>query len=414
MIIAVSGNVGSGKTTLAKYISEKYCFDYIPQHRLEFDFIDDFFNDIEGKFFPAQVSFLLSKAIELQELYSTQKNIVIDRSLLEDIDVFARLWIENRNIDPKIIQLYKHTAEFIKASVPPPDVYLICRCPAEVSISRIDQRKKRHFEDKYPPNHVQMLEQYYSMLCIEQNTPYVNIDTVYYDFKDKSDLEFVCNEIFSHLEYSQDYVQLSFLESTPNFPKPVVAGMDFHNFSHHSPIYYKHESKRSEYIYFAAPFTQVAEKGRKLNDFEKNNNNFLHMIQDTHLYGELPEKYRRTLIKIQKALERKYNHKVFIPHKEINKWGKTSYPPEYLAPQIVDSVKNAFAFVAIPGNSLGVHLELGIAISQKIPTTIFDVDEYRCGYLVKGLAESDLLKYYRLPSIHSISNYINQTNILEI
>ena len=270
MIIAVSGNVGSGKTTLAKYISEKYCFDYIPQHRLEFDFIDDFFNDIEGKFFPAQVSFLLSKAIELQELYSTQKNIVIDRSLLEDIDVFARLWIENRNIDPKIIQLYKHTAEFIKASVPPPDVYLICRCPAEVSISRIDQRKKRHFEDKYPPNHVQMLEQYYSMLCIEQNTPYVNIDTVYYDFKDKSDLEFVCNEIFSHLEYSQDYVQLSFLESTPNFPKPVVAGMDFHNFSHHSPIYYKHESKRSEYIYFAAPFTQVAEKGRKLNDFEKN------------------------------------------------------------------------------------------------------------------------------------------------
>lgn len=75
MIIAVSGNVGSGKTTLAKYISEKYCFDYIPQHRLEFDFIDDFFNDIEGKFFPAQVSFLLSKAIELQELYTWLETI---------------------------------------------------------------------------------------------------------------------------------------------------------------------------------------------------------------------------------------------------------------------------------------------------------------------------------------------------
>lgn len=58
MLIAVAGNIGSGKTTLAKYISEKHNFFYVPKRRLEFNFIDDFFNDIEGKFFQHKYLFV--------------------------------------------------------------------------------------------------------------------------------------------------------------------------------------------------------------------------------------------------------------------------------------------------------------------------------------------------------------------
>ena len=191
MLIAVAGNIGSGKTTLAKYISEKHNFFYVPKRRLEFNFIDDFFNDIEGKFFPAQISFLLSKAIEIQELYSNQNNIVVDRSLLEDIEVFARLWIETRQIDDKIVQLYQHTANFIKSAVPSPDLYIFCHCPAEISTARIAQRPQRSFEKQYPPNHIQMLEKYYSQLVFENNAPCLVIDTTYYDFTNRNVLDFI-------------------------------------------------------------------------------------------------------------------------------------------------------------------------------------------------------------------------------
>lgn len=208
MLIAVSGNVGSGKTTLAKYLSDRYNFRYVPKRRLEFDFLDDFFHDIEGKFFPAQVSFLISKAIEIQELLSYRYSIVVDRSLLEDIEVFARLWIENRQIDPKIVQLYQHTADFIKTAVPAPDLYLVCRCPADVSLERIAQRPKRSFEEQYPPNHVQMLERYYSELVFEHEIPRVEIDTTYFDFTKPAVLEYLCVQIFDRLEYHV-YDQLS-------------------------------------------------------------------------------------------------------------------------------------------------------------------------------------------------------------
>lgn len=405
MIIAVSGNVGSGKTTLAKYISDAYGFIYVPQRRFEFDFIDDFFDDIEGKFFPAQVSFLLSKAIELQELYSQHNNIVIDRSLLEDIEVFARLWIENKQIDSKIVQLYWRTAEFIKTSVPSPTIYIVCKCPAEVSLSRIDQREKRRFEDKYPPNHVQMLERYYDELAFDSETPYVIVDTTFYDFTKKNDIELVCKEIFDHVAATQESVQLSLFEDY-EIEQRHITGMEFHNFSSRHPIFISKQDT-NDYIYLAAPFTQVAEE-------IINAPTEMDIFSEVYLeksYGELPNSYKRVLLKIKKSLEKKYEKNVFIPHKEINNWGRTTYSSEYLAPRIINSVKNASAVVSIPGNSLGVHLELGIAIAHRKPVVIFDVDEFPCGYLIRGFAESNMVRYIRLSSIKQISTEIKRNDI---
>lgn len=407
MIIAISGNTGSGKTTLAEYIANEYGFAYVPKRRLEFDFIDDFFDDIEGRFFPAQVSFLLSKAIELQELHSTNSNIVIDRSLLEDIEVFARLWIENKRIDPKIVQLYWHTAEFIKNSIPSPTLYVVCKCPAELSISRITQRNKRRFEEKYPPNHVKMLERYYSELSFDNETPYVIVDTSFYDFTKKGDLEIVCKEIFDHVVATQKPIQLSLFDSYEIEPKQIK-GMEFHHFSCQYPIYLNKEVT-NDYIYLAAPFTQVTEEITKTKGSMEED--VFSEIFFEESYGELPDYYKKTLIRIKRSLKIKYKKNVFIPHKEINNWGKTNYSSEYLAPRIVNSVKNASAIVSIPGNSLGVHLELGIAIANRKPIVIFDVDEFRCGYLIQGFTESYKVRYIRLPSIKQIPNEIKRNDI---
>lgn len=410
MIIAVSGNVGSGKTTLAKWIAEKYGFFYIPQKRLEFNFLDEFFDDVEGKFFPAQVSFLLSKAIELQENYSKHKNIIIDRSFLEDIEVFARLWIENRSIDPKIVQLYRYTAEFIKSSVPQPTLYIICKCSADVSLSRIDLRKKRSFEEKYPPNHVHMLEKYYNELQFDAKTPYVVINTEYYNFTEEHDLNLVCSKIFSRIKATEKPVQISiFEESTSEYA--IIEGMEFYHFSQQHPIYYRNQ-KSAEYIYLAAPFTQLTE-GNEAPDKDFSLLSFLDEVNPSGDYGELPKGYQRALTSIQRALEKKYSMQVFLPHKDINNWGKTHYSSDYLAPRIVDTVRNAKALVAIPGNSLGVHLELGIAIANRIPVVIFDVEEFRCGYLIQGFAQSESVKYIRISSIRKIANEIKQTDILK-
>jgi len=51
MIISVAGNISSGKTTLAKKISELYDFLYIPSKHNQISFLDSFFADIPKRFF---------------------------------------------------------------------------------------------------------------------------------------------------------------------------------------------------------------------------------------------------------------------------------------------------------------------------------------------------------------------------
>lgn len=403
MIIAVSGNVGSGKTTVAKYLSENYSFQYVPNHRFEFNFIDDFFEDIEGKFFPAQVSFLISKAIEIQHLSNINANIVVDRSLLEDIKVFARLWIENREIDEKIVQLYNETAHFILSSIPRPDLYLVCKCSAEISSKRISKRVARSFESKYPPNHIHLLEKYYSELSFDEDVPYVVIDSEFYDFSDKTVIKTVIDSIFTTLSQQSSSDQLSLFEEEKE-PPVTLTGISFHKFNTAYLPFVGTEKK--QYIYLAAPFSQYATESRP------NNNDFV-LHEDPPNYGAIQTQYKTRLVRIEKALEQYCSSLVMVPHRDINNWGKTLHNSAYLTPRIVESITNAKAVVAIPGCSIGVHLEIGLAIARKIPVVIYDLDEIESSFFVDGFSKLSNVKYIKLSTLSQIPASIKNDNIAE-
>lgn len=400
MIIAVSGNVGSGKTTVARFLSEYYSFQYVPRHRFEFDFIDDFFEDIEGKFFPAQVSFLLSKAIEIQHLSNINANVVVDRSLLEDIKVFARLWIENRKIDEKIVQLYNETANFILSSIPRPDLYLVCKCSAEISTKRISMRSVRSFEKKYPPNHISLLEKYYSELFFDEDVPYVEIDSELYDLSDVNVIKTVIDTIFFTLSQQGSSGQLSLFEE--NKPSVEAPGLKYHNFNEFTLPFVSEEKK--QYIYLAAPFSQFATESRL-----QQNNFVLH--DDNTSYGALQSQYKSRLIRIEKAIEQQCSSRVMVPHRDINNWGKTLHKSEYLTPRIVNSINDAKAVIAIPGNSIGVHLEIGLAIARNIPIVIYDLDEFEGSFFVEGFSKLSNVKYLKLSSLSQIPASIKNDNI---
>lgn len=414
MIIAISGNIGSGKSTLARYIAKKYGFYYVPSKRLEFDFIEDFFNDIEGKFFPAQVSFLLSKAIEIQTIGRNQ-NIVIDRSLIEDINVFAQLWMDHRNIDNRITHLYHQTADFIISSVPSPDLYIVCNCPAKICADRIKKRPPRKFETQYPPNHINMLEEYYTKLTYDWGVPYVEIDTLCYDFTDETILNYICESIFDGLRRNDQYEQLSLFHNmldTGGSQETVVEGITFHNVE---AIEYrgmfKRPSKSSKYIYLAAPFTQLATntKGTKSKDVIDNDSFF---DEAPLLYGELPQSYKKKLTRIEAAIKKQCDIPVLLPHRDINNWGKVNYPSEHILPKIIETVENATALVAIPGSSIGVHLEIGIAISKNIPIILIETDDFTSSFFVAGLSQMPYVKHLRAKSIAQVPDCIEKEDLL--
>ena len=184
MIISISGNIASGKTTLASRICSQYNYAYVPTRRNELLLLNDFYDDVPRFFLSAQSGFLLSKAIEINELHSKKRNIVIDRSIYEDVFIFARYWMDKYKIDQREIEVYTQLANYVISTTPKSDVFIYCKCTPTESLKRLSERPHRIFESKYPNNFIQSLFEQYTSFQFPQDSLLLEIDSEQCDFHD--------------------------------------------------------------------------------------------------------------------------------------------------------------------------------------------------------------------------------------
>ena len=410
MIIAVCGNLASGKTTLAKYICNNYDFYYVPYERSELSFLNDFFDNIHENFLQTQLAFLTSKASQISSLLSKGKNIVIDRSLEEDIHVFAQLWIDGYNIEERITKLYFDTATYIVSSLPIPDLYILCDCSPEISIQRLSNRPQRSFESKYPPNHIEKLYDYLQDIAFPQESTYIRIDSSLWNFTNADIMQDIMFEIKNTINYHLDdtYKQLSLFNLEP-VPSPVIAlnhtyvtdfrmGTSFHR------SYIKEFEPKKKCIYLAAPFTALTssdENTSTTNTFEIS----------TRSHGILPKSYQKQLEKIRRQIITTWHTDVILPHKDVNQWGHIELSSDIVIKNILENINNCDCIVAIPSTSIGVHLELGIAIAQHKPIIIFEVENLKNSFYVPNLDIITNIKRFCVNTIDEIPKIIQQTDI---
>lgn len=415
MIIAVCGNLGSGKTTIANYIASHYNFVYIPYSRNELNFIEDFFDAIPEKFLQTQTSFLISKASQIKELLKEKKNIVIDRSLIEDIHIFAQNWIDNCSIESRIVTLYHDIATYIYSSLPEPDVHVLCNCSIEKSKKGILNRPSRSFENKYPENHIENLHSYYENLSFSKDTTTIAIDTENLEFEDFNITKQVVEEIFSCIEtINQEIdnkdIQLSFFEhQLSSNQEGTIKGKSFIKYVEYSEkkisLFNFKDILNLKVVYLAAPFTNLASEKRSV----KNENRlFVHDLP----YGVLPKSYQKKLLAIKKEIKTKWNYETLLPHQDINNWGKKELSASSVMQSITDGLNAASVVLAIPGESIGVHFEIGYALSQNKKIIIFEVSELKNSFFVKGFIGLNNTKVISVKSINQIKYELGKPEIL--
>lgn len=410
MIIAVCGNLASGKSTFAKYINKNYDFYYVPYNRTELSFLKDFFDDIPEKFLQTQLAFLTNKASQIRNLLNKGKNIVIDRSLEEDIHVFAELWINEYNIDERVKKLYLDTASYIVNSLPVPDLYIICDCPPEISRKRLTNRPKRDFEDKYPPNHIEKLYNYIQNMEFPEST-YIKIDSAKWDFTLPDVMEEIMLEIKKTISCYLDnnFRQLSLFNYRQSYLPPDNLSskyiIDYHIVPSFNISHIKHFELKKKNIYLAAPFTALTTPQEELldNNFQAANRN----------HGVLPKRYQRKLEKIRKQIMSSWDVNVILPHKDVNQWGHIDLSSDIIIKKIIENVSNCDCVVAIPSTSIGVHLELGIAIAQRKPIIIFEVKNLENSFYVPNLDILNNIRRYSVNSIDDIPQIIQQADVID-
>ncbi len=88
--VAMAGNIGSGKTTVAKMISQTFGFELFDEPVIDNRFLRHYYEDMRRWSFTLQMEFLIKRVEHHHLISSVDKPCIQDRTLLEDPEIFAK------------------------------------------------------------------------------------------------------------------------------------------------------------------------------------------------------------------------------------------------------------------------------------------------------------------------------------
>jgi deoxyadenosine/deoxycytidine kinase len=196
--IAISGNIGSGKTTLAEKLSKHY--NWVPLYESvdHNPYLRDFYQDMTRWAFHLQIYFLNSRFRQINEIRSNEKTIVQDRTIYEDAYIFANNLRKSEHISERDYQSYLDIFNSMIKFVQPPDLLIYLRADIPKLVKQI-QKRGRDFEYAMRLDYLKNLNEHYEDWIGNYNLGKLLIIDV-------TDLDFVANiDDFSFIVNKVDF-----------------------------------------------------------------------------------------------------------------------------------------------------------------------------------------------------------------
>ena len=158
--IAVSGNIGAGKTSLVEFLCRRYPIKPFYEPNDTNPYLADFYQDMRRWAFQSQVYFLTHKFRLHRDLERYPGSVIQDRTIYEDAEIFARNLNKSRHITKRDFDTYWELYETIRKDLRPPDVMILLRCSVRAMRQRIKKRG-RAMEQQIPVRYLRRLNRLY-------------------------------------------------------------------------------------------------------------------------------------------------------------------------------------------------------------------------------------------------------------
>jgi len=180
--VAVAGTIGAGKTSLVGWLVKRYGLEPFYEPNEQNPYLADFYRDMKAWGFHSQVFFLAHKLELHQALLASNRPAVIDRTIYEDAEIFARSLKKQRHISARDWAVYERLYEGIKKTLRPPDVLIALTCSLKTTKQRIEKRG-RAMESAIPDAYLRNLHRLYEDWFDRYDLgPIVKIDTTELDY----------------------------------------------------------------------------------------------------------------------------------------------------------------------------------------------------------------------------------------
>lgn len=194
--IAICGNIGSGKTTLAEKLAKHYGWTPLFESVEKNPYLRNFYEDMPRWAFHLQIYFLNSRFRQVNEIRASEKITVQDRTIYEDAYIFASNLRKSGYMTERDYETYHDIFTSMIGFVQPPDLMIYLKADVPKLVSQIEKRG-RDFEYAIRIDYLKNLNEHYEnwmrgynlgkLLVIDVN----NLDFV----KSREDFSFIVNKI---------------------------------------------------------------------------------------------------------------------------------------------------------------------------------------------------------------------------
>ena len=192
--IAIEGNIGAGKTTLAKLMSDEFNAKTVLERFADNPFLPKFYEDNERYAFPLEMSFLADRYQQLSDdlaQFDLFKNLIVS-----DYYIFKSLIFAQVTLQKEEYLLYRKMFDLMYKEITKPDLYVYLYQNTDRLLKNI-QKRGREYEQNISSNYLNKIHGgYHNFINTQQDLNTLIIDVSELDFvNNKKDYEFVIKKI---------------------------------------------------------------------------------------------------------------------------------------------------------------------------------------------------------------------------
>ena len=192
--IAIEGNIGAGKTTLATKIADDFNAKTVLERFADNPFLPKFYQDQNRYAFPLEMSFLADRYQQISDDLA-QFDLFKD-FIIADYHIFKSLIFAKVTLTDDEYRLYRKLFEIIYKEMPKPDLYIYLYQNTERLLENIKLRG-RSYEQEIPAEYLDKINKgYLDYIKSQTDLNVLIIDVSDRDFvKNQEDYAFILEEI---------------------------------------------------------------------------------------------------------------------------------------------------------------------------------------------------------------------------
>ena len=179
--IGLAGNIGVGKTTFTKLLSEKLNWTPFFESVSDNPYLSDFYTDMKRWSFNLQIFFLHKRFEMHQKMSASLTSVIQDRTIYEDLEIFAKNLYRLGKLSQRDWDNYYGLFKVMNFYLKRPDLIIYLKADTDTLLRRI-KRRGRDYENSIDPEYIHTLNISYDR-WIESisDQPVMIIETDYFN-----------------------------------------------------------------------------------------------------------------------------------------------------------------------------------------------------------------------------------------